>query len=47
MEQPSGALPDVREHRTLGIVPVLAFAGITVAVMQTLSCRSSRTCRNS
>ncbi|MET7712146.1 MFS transporter [Streptomyces sp. NPDC005407] len=35
-EQPSGALPDVRERRTRGIVPVLAFAGITVAVMQTL-----------
>jgi MFS family permease len=36
VEQPSGELPDVRERRTRGIVPVLAFAGITVAVMQTL-----------
>lgn len=35
-EQPAGALPDPRERRTAGVVPVLAFAGITVAVMQTL-----------
>ncbi|MFJ4919438.1 MFS transporter [Streptomyces sp. NPDC088725] len=36
-DQHAGILaPDPRERRTRGVVPVLAFAGITVAVMQTL-----------
>ncbi|MEE4492016.1 MFS transporter [Streptomyces sp. BE230] len=36
-EQPAAELPDPRTSKTgRGIVPVLAFAGITVAVMQTL-----------
>ncbi|MFD5031432.1 MFS transporter [Streptomyces sp. NPDC058405] len=35
-DQHAGALPDPRERKTGGVVPVLAFAGITVAVMQTL-----------
>ncbi|WP_326647945.1 MULTISPECIES: MFS transporter [unclassified Streptomyces] len=38
-EQPAGAhreLRDIAARRTKGVVPVLAFAGITVAVMQTL-----------
>ncbi|MEU3183049.1 MFS transporter [Streptomyces sp. NPDC006923] len=35
-EQHAGARPDPRERGTGGVVPVLAFAGITVAVMQTL-----------
>lgn len=35
--QPAGELPDPRTRRAGGgVVPVLAFAGITVAVMQTL-----------
>ncbi|MFJ2212598.1 MFS transporter [Streptomyces sp. NPDC101062] len=35
-EQHAGGLPDPRPRKAGGIVPVLAFAGITVAVMQTL-----------
>ncbi|MFC9431734.1 MFS transporter [Streptomyces sp. NPDC056987] len=35
-DQHAGGLPDPRPRRAGGIVPVLAFAGITVAVMQTL-----------
>ncbi|MEE1792403.1 MFS transporter [Streptomyces sp. BE308] len=35
-EQHAGELPDPVKERAGGIVPVLAFAGITVAVMQTL-----------
>jgi MFS family permease len=35
-DQPPGAFVEGPEHRTRGIVPVLAFAGIAVAVMQTL-----------
>lgn len=35
-EQHAGELPDPGKERAGGIVPVLAFAGITVAVMQTL-----------
>lgn len=35
-EQHAGKLPDPRRGRGGGVVPVLAFAGITVAVMQTL-----------
>ncbi|ALC25010.1 MFS transporter [Streptomyces pristinaespiralis] len=35
-DQPPGASADAPEHRTRGVVPVLAFAGIAVAVMQTL-----------
>ncbi|WP_328909906.1 MFS transporter [Streptomyces sp. NBC_00234] len=36
-EQPAGELPDPGKDRAgRGVVPVLAFAGITVAVMQTL-----------
>ncbi|MYY06604.1 MULTISPECIES: MFS transporter [unclassified Streptomyces] len=35
-EQPAAELPDPRARAGRGIVPVLAFAGITVAVMQTL-----------
>ncbi|MEK8142853.1 hypothetical protein NKH18_13575 [Streptomyces sp. M10(2022)] len=34
--QQAGELPDPRKGRAGGVVPVLAFAGITVAVMQTL-----------
>ncbi|MDX3849607.1 MFS transporter [Streptomyces sp. AK02-01A] len=34
--QHAGTRPDSRERGTGGVVPVLAFAGITVAVMQTL-----------
>lgn len=35
-EQRTGELPDPGKGRGSGVVPVLAFAGITVAVMQTL-----------
>ncbi|MFE4366823.1 MFS transporter [Streptomyces sp. NPDC056835] len=35
-DQRTGELPDPSPRKTGGIVPVLAFAGITVAVMQTL-----------
>jgi MFS family permease len=35
-DQHTGDLPDPRPRRAGGVVPVLAFAGITVAVMQTL-----------
>nr|WSZ95777.1 MFS transporter [Streptomyces sp. NBC_00857] len=35
-DQHAGALPDPQDRRTGGVVPILAFAGITVAVMQTL-----------
>jgi hypothetical protein len=35
-DQPPGASVEGPEHRTRGTVPVLAFAGIAVAVMQTL-----------
>ncbi|MFI5755561.1 MFS transporter [Streptomyces sp. NPDC051569] len=35
-DQPAGALLEPQERKAGGIVPVLAFAGITVAVMQTL-----------
>ncbi|MFJ5223686.1 MFS transporter [Streptomyces sp. NPDC088400] len=35
-DQHAGALPDPQGRRTGGVVPILAFAGITVAVMQTL-----------